>query len=107
MKAEKISSTWATSYHQKLVAYVVKTKHGKFLPLIATCYESPGENDCSLWVEFKASKQDTLEAALALIDKDADKFHHVFREPIASEMNGMGCHWLIALVEAEKAASAP
>jgi hypothetical protein len=94
-----MTPTWYEAYVRQHVGFVIETRHGKFLPMIGRCHESDGDDDCFIEVVAKNELQDTVGAALALLDAEKEKLHRVFRRPIKG---GGGFIWLVVLVTVEE-----
>lgn len=92
------AKTWFKPYNQKLIGFVVKTRHGKFIPLIARALADDifAGDDAFLSVIGKQPPQETIEQALEFLDKEKDSLYQIFRKP--NKSGGMMGHWLVVLV---------
>lgn len=79
-------------YNGKLVGFVVKTRHDKFKPLIGRPHNSPGDNDSIVWVVGEKPPQETLAAAIALLETMREHLVLLLQKPVPT--HGMMGHWL-------------
>lgn len=96
--ATTTSSTSVTNeFDDKIVGFVVASRHGKFIPMVARCFHLDDDDDCLVHVLTKADPQDTLVAALAMLDEKAGSLYRIFRAPVPGTING---HWVSTLQRA-------
>lgn len=97
-ETEKKRTPWYEDYVGKVVGFIVKTRHERFLPIIGSCIENDEDDDCFIFVMAKEQQHVTIEGALAALDDASSQLHHIFRKPVPSSGTGT---WLIQLVREE------
>jgi hypothetical protein len=74
----------------KLIGIIVRNKHGRFIPMVGSFYESEGDDDAFFGQKGKKPPVETVEEAVAAFEDQP--VYHLFREPIPA--GGMMGTWL-------------
>lgn len=80
-------------WHGKLVGFIVRTRKGKFKPIVAKVFNSEGDRDSILFTVGAQDSMDSLDEARDCFLSDSEtEFERVFLNPVAGA--GMMGNWL-------------